>query len=235
MSRLIILLSLFLLPLTALAQAHPASSAATPLLSDSGNNGNGIDWQADYAHFMQHSDISPKVLRLAFDAYRHAEAKGIDPKGILTIIDYSRPSSDKRLWVLDLKDQDIDYHTLVAHGKKSGGLEANSFSNQRSSLKSSLGVYLTGKPYIGHHGYALHLIGLEDGFNSNAFSRNVVFHTAWYVSEAFVKKYGYLGRSWGCPALPEKTGKAIMEIIKEGTLVFAYYPDKQWLSQSSYL
>lgn len=188
-----------------------------------------------HSHDIKAEGLSPKVLELALTAYHNARARGLDAKKLLTVIDYSLPSSERRMWVIDVPNDKVLYHTLVAHGKGSGNLKATSFSDRSSTHKSSLGVFVTGKPYIGHHGYSLRLIGLEKGFNDHAFARDIVFHTAWYVSQKFVQAYGRLGRSWGCPALPKGIGTKIMHQIEGGSLVFAYYPDQKWLQQSSFL
>jgi len=153
----------------------------------------------------------------------------------LTIIDYSKPSSEKRLWVINLHEHSIDFHTLVAHGRGSGADKATKFSNVNNSKKSSLGVYLTSNAYVGHKGPAMRLIGLDKGFNTHALKRAVVMHGAKYVSKNFVNAHGRLGRSWGCPAVSKKLAKPIINEIKDGSILFAYYPDPNWLHQSVFL
>ena len=127
------------------------------------------------------------------------------------------------------------YNTYVAHGKNSGDNYAEQFSNSPKSQESSIGVYVTGDTYYGNDGYSMHLIGLDKGFNSNAYSRAIVMHGAWYVSQDFISRYGRLGRSWGCPALDPTIEPKIVNIIKNGTVIFAYYPEKQWLENSKFL
>jgi L,D-transpeptidase catalytic domain len=127
------------------------------------------------------------------------------------------------------------FHTWVAHGKNSGELVSNQFSNDRRSLQSSIGVFSTNETYIGQHGYSLRVQGLEPGFNDNAYKRNIVFHGASYVSEEVATHQKRLGRSWGCFAVNEKELSAIVKTIKDKTIVVAYYPDKNWLAHSSYL
>jgi hypothetical protein len=151
---------------------------------------------------------------------------------IVSIIDFSKPSTEKRLFIIDLKKQELLHHTLVAHGKNTGLNVASSFSNRKGSNQSSLGLYRTGESYQGKHGYSLRLDGLEKGFNDNARSRAVVIHSAWYVSEDFVKKHGRLGRSFGCPALPLDESKEIIDLIKGGSCLYIYANDSQYLDNS---
>lgn len=180
-------------------------------------------------------NIDDKVLRLSLVAYQHIRKKGLDNKQLLTVIDYSKPSTQKRLWVFDLKSGKALFNTWVSHGKNSGGLSATSFSNKNGSLKSSLGVFVTDTPYIGGNGYSLRLRGLEPGVNDNAYLRNVVIHGAWYVNSDTIRQYGQVGRSWGCPAVSKNLARPLIDTIKDKTLVFVYYPDKNWLSHSQYL
>ena len=192
---------------------------------------------ADYKQLLaQTTGLQPKVLELALNTY--SCAKLVDEpsnKQILTIIDYSQPSTAKRFWVLDLKNKKVLFNTLVAHGKNSGGKLAHYFSNRPNSLATSLGVFRTGSIYQGHHGYTLQLHGLEKEFNDQADSRHIVIHSAWYVSELFAKTHDRVGSSWGCPALDEKIARPVIDTIKNGSLVFAYYPDQKWLAKSQYL
>jgi hypothetical protein len=138
----------------------------------------------------------------------------------LTVIDFDLPSTEKRLWVLDLDNDKIVYHTLVAHGHNSGENEATTFSNTDQSNMSSLGFYVTGHEYEGKHGHSLRLQGLDEGFNTNAAARSVVMHGADYVSESFIKQNGRLGRSLGCPALPLDQYAQIIDTVKGGSCLF---------------
>ena len=138
----------------------------------------------------------------------------------LTVIDFDLPSTEKRLWVLDLTEHKVLFHTLVAHGHNSGENEASSFSNTDQSNMSSLGFYVTGHEYEGKHGHSLRLQGLDEGFNTNALTRSVVMHGADYVSEAFIKQNGRLGRSLGCPALPMDQYSQIIDAVKGGSCLF---------------
>lgn len=180
-------------------------------------------------------NLNPQVVKLGLEAYLKAREEGMDPQELLTIVDYSKPSTEPRMWVLDLKDNDILYQELVAHGKNSGGNVPTNFSDDPRSLQSSLGLYLTGQTYLGHHGYSLRLNGLDKGFNDMAATRDIVVHAAPYVSEAFAQTHGRLGRSWGCMAVNPSVAPSLINTIKGGTLIFAYYPDKDWLTHSSFL
>jgi len=181
-------------------------------------------------------DIDPKVFALALEAagsaVEHGQAK--DP-GTLTVIDYSKPSTEKRMWVYDLHTHALLFDELVSHGRGSGKTSATSFSNDPSSNKTSLGLFRTAETYVGHNGYSLRLDGLEPGINSNARDRAIVVHGAPYVNAATAKANGYLGRSLGCPAVRPEIAHSLIDAIKGGGLVFAYYPDPAWLKSSALL
>lgn len=180
-------------------------------------------------------NLDLQVAKLSLESYQQARRQGLDPQQILTIVDYSKPSTVPRMWVFDLKTNQLLYKTLVAHAKNSGENIPIAFSNDPMSLKSSLGLFVTGQPYQGHHGYSLRLQGLEQGFNTNAEARNIVVHAADYVSEQFAQSHGRLGRSFGCFALSPHVTRAVIDTIKAGSLIFAYAPDKNWLSHSRFL
>lgn len=152
--------------------------------------------------------------------------KGLIQKNILTLVDFSMSSNTKRLWVIDLDTNTILYNSLVAHGRNTGEEYANSFSNSNSSFKSSLGFYVTGETYNGKHGMSLKLDGLEKGINDNARERGVVMHSANYVSNTFIKCNKRLGRSLGCPAIPEGLLKGIVNTIKDKSCLFIYHPSR---------
>ena len=156
-------------------------------------------------------------------------------KEILTLIDFSKPSNLVRLAVIDLRHGKVLHTSVVSHGKGSGSLYATKFSNRDGSHKSSLGFYLTGNAYKGSNGYSLKLIGLEKGYNDNAFERAIVIHGADYCSESVVKSGGQLGRSWGCPALPRKKNRKIIDTIKGGSVLFIYAEDRNYLAHSPIL
>ena len=154
---------------------------------------------------------------------------------IISIIDFSLSSAKKRLFVIDIKNYKVLYNTYVAHGRNSGTEYAEKFSNNPDSHKSSLGFYITGDTYNGEHGFSLHLEGEEKGINDNAYSRDIVMHSAAYVNENYIKAKGYIGRSLGCPALPKKVYKPIINEIKNGTCLFLYSPNTYYLSHSTFL
>ncbi len=181
------------------------------------------------------STLNPKVLQLAEKAFYCARKRGVVNKQFLTIIDYSQPSTKKRLWVIDMTKFKIKFNELVAHGSGSGANIPTKFSDTTNSHQSSLGVFVTKNTYIGHNGLSLRMQGLEPGVNSHALQRDVVFHGADYVSEAAAQSQGRIGRSWGCPALARNKAKDTINTIQGGSLVFAYYPDPSWLKKSAFL
>jgi hypothetical protein len=163
-----------------------------------------------------------EVFQKALTGYLNLKQAGrlSENQDRLTVIDFDLPSTEKRLWVLDLSAHKVLYHTLVAHGHNSGENEASSFSNTNESNMSSLGFYVTGHEYEGKHGHSLRLNGMDEGFNTNALARSVVMHGADYVSEAFIKQNGRLGRSLGCPALPLDSYAQIIDLVKGGSCLF---------------
>lgn len=184
----------------------------------------------------QADNLNQSVLKMSLAAYLQARHHGLSHKQLLTIVDYTKPSTERRLWVVDLKRARVLFNTWVTHGKNSGTINATSFSNEPGSLKSSVGVFLTtGAPYVGGNGYSLRLLGLERGINDKAYQRDIVVHGAWYANHNVVKKFGFLGRSWGCLAVDEETVHPLINTIKDNTLVFVYYPDRNWLNHSNFL
>ncbi len=186
----------------------------------------------------QSPDLSPRVLEAALSSLDCARKDGLvkgEGERWLTIIDYSLPSTEPRLWVLDLERGAVAFRERVAHGRNTGENSAAIFSNVDGSHQSSIGLFRTAETYIGANGYSLRLDGLEPGINDRARERQIVIHGADYVSEDFIAKTGRLGRSWGCPALPVATAKPLIDTIRGGTLLFSWYPDPKWLSSSSFL
>lgn len=180
--------------------------------------------------------IETDVFDLALGALSCAVKSGaVQNPPTLTVIDYSRPSSEKRLWVFDLKSRELIYEELVAHGQGSGAGVATQFSNKPDTHQTSLGLFVTDTTYVGKNGYSLRLDGLDRGFNDRARERAIVMHGAPYVSDGFVKSTGRLGRSWGCPAVSELVARQMIDRVKGGGLVFAYYPDAEWLKSSKFL
>jgi hypothetical protein len=224
-----------LLALGVLALGQPAGAAAGSPAGWEGSR-DAAAWAADEAAGARAASLrlSPRALRAALDAAACARERGIAAReDVLTVIDYSLPSTAPRLWVLDLARHKVLFHELVAHGAGSGDNYATRFSNDLDSRQTSLGLFLTAAAYEGGNGYSLRLRGLEPGVNDRAEERNIVIHGAWYVSAEHASRYGRLGRSWGCPALPQEVAASVIDTIKEGSFVFAYAPDAAGLRASS--
>ena len=176
----------------------------------------------------------PKVLALATQALSCVQQSM--PARTLSVIDYSLPSTTPRLWVFDLQQQPrLLFQEWVAHGRNSGENLASHFSNAPGSLMSSLGTFVTDGTYVGHNGYSLRLKGIDGAYNDQAESRAIVIHGAAYVSPAFAKVQGRLGRSYGCPAVRTGVAHKLIDAIRERSVVFAYYPDRDWLRGSRLL
>jgi len=173
----------------------------------------------NFTHPSQESFIN------AIEGYRQLKKEGAIQKDIITLIDFSLSANQKRLWVIDLQKNSIIFQSLVAHGRNSGYEFATSFSNTPESHQSSLGFYATGETYYGKHGYSLRLDGLEKNINHNARKRAIVIHGASYVSDTFINQNGRLGRSFGCPALPKEQSKELINLIKDKSCLYIYYPD----------
>jgi len=217
--------------ITAIAGISMHAFAGTPNTTGGLNNQLA---QAESKLLQDNPDMSKKALDVALRAYGHLREQGKDPQQVLTFINYEKPSFQKRFWVIDMKNQKVMYNTYVAQGKNTGAVYAKHFSNDPKSLESSIGVFLTGQTYSGKHGYSMRLHGLDKGFNSNAYKRAVVMHSAWYVSEQFVKAHHRVGRSWGCTALSQKMEPKVVKAIKGGTVMVSYYPNAKWLNSSEY-
>lgn len=180
--------------------------------------------------------LSRDAFDMAMTGFTKLMEKGrLSKDSVITIIDYSKPSSEKRLYVVDLRSCSILYHTHVTHGRQSGLDYPRYFSNRDESNKSSLGFYLTLDTYLGTNGYSLKLMGLEKGINDMAYTRKIVFHGSQYAEEKYMRATGHLGRSLGCPAVPMREHREIIETIKNGNCVFVYYPEKKYLKKSKFL
>jgi hypothetical protein len=204
-------------------------SPAPNLLPSSDSRSVGI-WKE-----LTKGELSPPslpVLELALNGYAQLQDKLKKP--LLTVIDYSLPSTQKRLWIIDLAQQKILLHTVVAHGRNSGALLAEKFSNRPESYQSSLGFFQTGEAYQGKHGYSLRLDGLEAGINDQARARAIVIHGADYAKEMVAATAGRLGRSLGCPAVPPDLSTPLIKLIKEGSLLFIYGKDPNYLRMSKF-
>ena len=181
-------------------------------------------------------DLSFTAFRYAYIGYQTMKKQHrLNNKELFSIIDFTKDCNSKRFYTIDLEKMKIVYYTYVAHGKKSGERMATSFSDAVESNKSSIGFYITGNTYNGGNGYSLILHGDEKGYNSNLAKRSVVVHSADYANEDYIARNGRMGRSLGCPALPENIYKQVIETIKEKTMIFAYYNDAKYLKTSKYL
>ena len=208
---------LFAVPLHATCRSEPPQSLVRSLLR-------------------QAPGLKSEVLKLALDATACAAEKGlVKRRELLTVIDYSLPSTEPRLWVFNVAEKKLLFQELVAHGKNSGGNRPSFFSNSSGSLATSLGLFVTGDTYVGSNGYSLRLKGLEEGVNDMAFDRAIVMHGAPYVSNEAIRALGRLGRSWGCPAVRREIARKLIDTVRGGSPIFAYYPDENWLSSSAFV
>lgn len=185
-----------------------------------------------YSQLEQQSENPPKIEVIDFALKGWEKMDEEIGSNILTIIDFSLPSTEKRLWIIDMDERRILLNSVVSHGRNSGELFATSFSNKPESYQSSLGFYKTGETYYGKHGYSLRLDGLEKGYNDEARNRAIVIHGADYAREEFALQTGRLGRSLGCPALPKELSKEAIDYIKNGSLLFIYAEYQNYLDNS---
>lgn len=176
------------------------------------------------ANIVKNTHLNAKIVKLALQGYHYASIHTHVRKQVLTIVDYSQPSKAKRLYVIDLTTDKLLLNTWVAHGKNTGDLLSTRFSNQPESLQSSIGVFITEGTYFGHHGNSMVLNGLEKNINHNAKNRHLVVHGAPYVSEAFLKMTGRMGRSFGCLAVNPNELSRLIELTKDGSVIFSYAP-----------
>ncbi len=177
-----------------------------------------------------------EIFQKAVVGFYTLKSRGsLGDKELLTIIDFSKSSNQKRIWVLDMRKKEVIYHNLVAHGRNTGNEFATNFSNEPNSNKSSLGFYVTGENYTGKHGLSLRLDGMETGFNDNARDRAIVMHGASYVDIAFSKKYGRIGRSLGCPSIPVKGHEEVLTLIADKTCLYIYHPDQNYQESTKLL
>ncbi|MXV50869.1 hypothetical protein GS399_07770 [Pedobacter sp. HMF7647] len=169
---------------------------------------------------LQGTDLDINVFKKALVGFYNMKQEGILSKDLITIVDLSRSSKQKRLWVIDVANRKLLFNSLVAHGQGSGDDVATNFSNNAESHQSSLGFYVTEGTYFGKHGLSLKLNGMDAGYNNNALSRAIVMHAADYVSQNFINQHGRLGRSFGCPALPPELSKPIIDQVKGHSCLF---------------
>ncbi len=209
-----------------------AAAAAVSTISPAKYNASAIYERMD----LESKGLSQETFSTTLKGYEHLlQDERLPKKGIITICDFSKSSAKKRLFIIDLDNEELLVNTYVAHGRNSGGEFATRFSNTPESLQSSLGFFVTGKTYTGKHGLSLKLNGVDGNFNDNAYERTIVIHGAAYVDESRVKSGGYMGRSWGCPAVSQKESGKIIQLIKDGTCLFIYYPAKNYLAGSKIL
>ncbi|WP_085580005.1 MULTISPECIES: murein L,D-transpeptidase catalytic domain family protein [unclassified Pseudomonas] len=180
-------------------------------------------------------ELNPQALKGALNAMQCAVNSGARQSRHLAIIDYSQPSTARRLWIFDLARRKLVLRDLVAHGSNSGENYATQFSNREGSYQSSLGLFRTQESYEGTHGYSLRMDGLEPGFNDMARDRAIVIHAADYVNPLWSQRQGRIGRSQGCPAVRPQVAKRVIDSLKDGQFMFSWYPDQHWLKSSPYL
>ncbi|MCK9815016.1 hypothetical protein BK634_14850 [Pseudomonas chlororaphis] len=180
-------------------------------------------------------ELNPQALKGALSAMQCALNSGARQARHLAVIDYSQPSTARRLWIFDLRKKTLVLRDLVAHGQKSGENFATQFSNRLGSNQSSLGLFRTQESYEGSHGYSLRMDGLEPGFNDRARDRDIVIHAADYVSPLWSQRQGRIGRSQGCPAVRPQVARQVVDKLKDGQFMFSWYPDQRWLKTSPYL
>lgn len=190
-----------------------------------------------YESFLSLNTTMPArdVFANGIKGYEKLNDEGRIQNKILTIVDFGKASTEKRMWILDMTTQKVLFNTYVAHGRNTGGNEAMKFSNTPNSFQSSLGFYVTAETYYGKNGLSLFIDGMENEFNSKARERYVVIHGADYATESFIKRNGRLGRSYGCPAVPQEISKEIIELIKGESVLFIYHPNQNYLQNSKYL
>jgi hypothetical protein len=185
---------------------------------------------------LEDSGLSRTAFQYAWTGYYKLRKKGLLHRtGILSICDFSQSSANQRMYVIDVRNRRMLYRTYVAHGINSGEEFANSFSNRPESCKSSLGFYVTSRTYNGMNGLSLRIQGVDKGFNDNAGKRAIVIHGASYVSQRILHKYGVMGTTFGCPAIPTEMSSQIIPVVKNGSCFFIYYPSKKYLSNSPVL
>lgn len=229
-----VLLLLFLFLISLSGHAKDGSSIKKPVAIK-----NNVRFNAEKLYDsigLANYGLSKKAWQYALKGYQKLLAKGrIEKSDVITICDFSLSSRQKRLFIIDLKNFGVVLNTYVAHGRRSGGEYAKKFSNSTNSHQSSLGFYITKNPYYGENGLSLRLEGIEKGFNDKALRRNIVVHGSEYAGDNFLNTNKFLGRSHGCPAVPEEDVETVIDTIKEGSCFFIYYPAKKYLTASKIL
>lgn len=211
----------------------PASMASIPAEADN----SATSAETIYNEFSKNSATLPtmNVFEKAMRGYDKLEEKGVVKNNLLTVVDFGLSSTKKRMWIMDMNTKMVLFHTYVSHGKNTGGEFATNFSNTVNSLQSSLGFYVTGETYYGKNGLSLFIDGMEKGFNTKARERYVVIHGADYAEPSFIDRLGRLGRSYGCPAVPNTVAKDLIGAIKGESVVYIHKDDKNYLENSTLL
>lgn len=199
------------------------------------NEAEELDLPFQLYHEIGNTSMSYEAFDIAYQGWMKLKDSLLVKTNIITLVDFSQPSTSKRFYLIDIDKRQIIYQNYVAHGKNTGILEAQKFSNIVHSNQSSLGFFKTGETYYGKHGLSLKLDGLEKGLNDMARKRHIVVHKAHYAEETFIKKHGRLGRSYGCPAIPAANYDFVINKIKDGSLFFIYHPTENYLKKSSVL
>jgi hypothetical protein len=234
------LLSFALFPIIKASNKSVTAVAGAAAFNDSAETVTTTNTAAMKAAALYHSmdldklGLSFDAMTYAYKGYQELLDRGAIQEEVLTVIDFSQPSSKKRMYIIDVKNGKVLFNTYVAHGKNTGLEKAERFSNRIESLQSSLGFYVTKSTYSGKHGLSLRLDGQEAGWNDNAEARAVVVHGAEYIGSNRANS-SYMGRSFGCPAVPQSQAKKVINLIKDGTCMFIYHPTEQYLKSSKLL
>lgn len=234
MMRYVVYFALFLFPTVNNAELKiPLPNIPIEAIEETSENAADVYAAMNLSEF----GLSMDAFTLGLIGYNKLKSEGrLENPDILTIVDFSQTSKNKRMYVIDLENQELIHHTLVAHGRNTGDEFAKKFSNVDGSWQSSLGFYITKNTNMGASvGFSLIMEGVEKGINDNAQRRQIIVHGAEYATEGFIQRTGRLGRSFGCPAVPPKDIKPVVETIQNGTCFFIYYPDADYLSASSFL
>lgn len=230
MLRFIVFILFLFLPCTLFLGGK--SSDSTPDFAERAASSDVEAYASLYRSMQLEGVVNWKAFRQAVAGYYKIDNR---KREVLTLIDFSRPSTAKRLFVFDMRERKVLFSSVVSHGKNSGDNYATSFSNEYGSYKSSLGFYLTESTYQGKNGYSLILNGLEKGINDRARERAIVMHGAAYADPSVVSRGGRLGRSFGCPAVPQKLSRPIIDAIKGGSVMYIYAETPDYLAHSSVL
>jgi len=212
----------------------PVNNHKYQMIPDKGSIGMLEEHLASLYDHLRGSAVLPgyDAFSRAVTGYFNLKASGKINNELLTIIDFSLSSNSKRMWIIYMPEMKLVHTSLVSHGRNSGEEFARQFSNIPSSHKSSLGFYITGDIYYGRHGKSLYLDGVEYGINNNARFRTIVMHSAEYVSNDYIRIYGRLGRSFGCPAIPVDGHQRIIRMLSGRSCLYIHYPDNEYLSKS---